>query len=218
VFAVAAVSLRLHRLARLGILAIPALVACLTLLCLPTLVIQLRAATDVNYTYRQLSALGDQAVPMRLGAAADTLLVDATTRETLQSVIGAARAVGLAPGEAILDFTGDGPGLVYALAGRPLGTAWLLGGYPGSQAAATRLVARLPLQALRDAWLLSSDDNPRAIRGWRRLLEVRLGPGSHERVDTIAIRAPYPWGKNAPERISVQIWKPVVSSGPQAAP
>jgi hypothetical protein len=212
VFAITALLLRLLRLARLGILAPPALVVCLAALCLPTLVTQLRAATDVHYTYRQLSALGEQAKPVRLGAANNTLLVDAATRETLESVIGAARAAGLTPGRAILDFTGDGPGLIYALGGRPLGTAWLLGGYPGSQTIAAHVVEKLPVQALRNAWLLSSDNNPRAIKGWQQSLNARLGPDAHELVATVHIRAPYRWGENAPDSLSVQIWKPQVAA------
>lgn len=213
-FPITALSLRLLRLVRLDMLTSPALVVCLAALCLPTLAIQFRAATDVHYTYRQLSALGEQAMPVRLGAADNTLLVDATTRETLQSVIGAARAVGLAPGQAILGFTGDDPGLIYALGGQPLGAAWLLGGYPGSQAIAAHVVEKLPEQALRNAWLLSSDNNPRAINGWQKLLNTRLGLGAHELVATVHIHAPYRWGENAPDSLSVQIWKPRVSSVP----
>jgi len=217
VFAVVAVCLRLHRLARLELLATPAIVACLTALCVPTLVIQLKAALDVDYTYRQLRPLGEQAIPVRVGATNTTVLVDATTHETLQSVIGAARAAGLAPGQAILDFTGDGPGLIYAIGGRPLGLAWLLGGYPSSHGWATRLVAQLSPQALQSAWLLTSDDNPRAIVGWQQLLSARLGVGTHVLVGTVPIQAPYHWGLNSPEIISVQLWKPRAVAGPGAA-
>lgn len=208
VFPVTAILLMLLRLERLAILVNPAVVVCLAALCLPTLVFQLKAATDIHYTYRQLSALGKQSFPVRLGAADNTLLVDAATRETLQSIIGAARAAGLPPGQAILDFTGDGPGLIYAIGGQPMGQAWLLGGYPGSQAIATRVVETLPVQALRKAWLLSSDNNPRAINGWQKILEARVGPDTHALVATVAIRAPYRWGEDAPDRLTVQIWEP----------
>ena len=87
VFAITALFLRLQRLARLGILAPSVLGVCLVALCIPTLVIQLKAALDVQYTYRQRSALAEQTIPVRLGAAGNTLLVDASTRETLQSVL-----------------------------------------------------------------------------------------------------------------------------------
>ena len=208
VFPVAALLLRLHRLCRVGLLAAPSVVVCLTALCVPTLVLQIKIATDVRHSHRLLSALGEQTMPVRVGAAGNTLLVDAATLETLQSVMGAARATGFVAGQAILDFTGDGPGLIYALGGRPLGLAWLLGGYPDSQTWAERLLVKLPKQALQNAWLLSSDDNPRAITAWKKLLSERIGAETHERVATIVIRAPYRWGDNAPETITVQLWKP----------
>ncbi|MDP1678924.1 MAG: hypothetical protein Q8L02_02145 [Candidatus Nitrotoga sp.] len=215
VFVIAALCLRLYRISRLGILTKPTIVLCLTALCIPTLVIQLKSALDVQYTYRQLHALGEQTISVRLGAASNTLLVDATTRDTLQSVIVAARAAGFEHDQAILDFTGDGPGIIYALGGRPLGLAWLLGGYSSnSEIWAERMVANLSSQALQSAWLLSSDNNPRAINGWKKLLNTRLGLGAHELVATVHIHAPYRWGENAPDSLSVQIWKPRVSSVP----
>ena len=211
VFPIVALLLRLQRLARLGILATPAMIACMAALCVPTLVTQLRAATDVHYTYRQLSALGEQAIPISVGAANNELLVDAATYESLGSLASAARAVGLVPGQTILDFTGDGPGLVYALEGRPAGLAWLPGGYPGSQAIAARIIERLPLHALQSAWLLSSDNNPRAIKDWQQTLTARLGPGTHELVATIKIPARYRWGREAPDSLSVKIFRPRTS-------
>lgn len=209
VFPITAVLLQLNRLVRCGILAPPALIVCLAVLCVPTLVIQVRAASDVQYTYRQLSSLGAQALPVRLGAADNTLLVDATTRETLQSVIVAARGVGLTTGQAIMDFTGDGPGLIYALGAQPLGLAWLSGGYAGSQAIAAEVVNHLTAKELQNAWLLTSVNNPRAINNWKELLDTRLGPSHHELVSTVTYRAPYHWGIDAPDNISVQFWRPL---------
>lgn len=214
VFVIVALCLQLHRLAHRGLLVKPALVVCLMALGVPSFVIQLRALQDVNYTYRQLSALGNQTTAVQVGAARRTILVDTTTRQTLESVITAAREAGFAPGQLVLDFTGDGPGLVYALGARPLGTAWLVGGYRGSQATAARLVSLLPADALRDAWLLTSDKNHRAIRNWQSLLDARLGVGAHERVANVIIQAPYRSGSPPPKYIDVQLWKPRVASAP----
>ncbi len=215
VFAITAIILRLHRLFRLGFLTIPAIAACLTMLCIPTLVIQLKAALDVRYTYRQLSALGEQTIPFSVGVAKDTMFVDAITRETLQSLDGLLSTTGFVPGQTILDFTGDGPGLVYVLGGRPLGVAWLPGGYPGSNAAGVRLITQLSAQQLSSAWLLSSNDNPRAIQNWQQHLNERLGMHSHELAATIYIRSPYRWGNNAPSTIDVQLWKPQIATTKQ---
>ena len=47
-----------------------------------------------------------------MGATGDTLLVDALTRDSIDSLVRTMRDAGYRPGEPILDVTGDGPGLV----------------------------------------------------------------------------------------------------------
>jgi hypothetical protein len=86
--------------------------------------------------------------------------------------------------------------------------AWLPGGYPGSDAIAARVIERLPAQTLQNAWVLGSDDNPRAIKDWQQSLVARMGPGTHELVATATIRAPYRWGREAPEKHSVKFFRP----------
>jgi hypothetical protein len=213
VFVVVAVGLRLRSLCRAGLLGETAFYTCLAVLCVPTLLIQVRAASDIDFTYRQLSSLGSQTMPVSVGKVATTVLVDSTTRDTLRAVIGTARAAGFAAGTPVLDFTGDGPGLVYALGGRPLGTAWLLGGYSGSGDTSQHLLSRLPVTELQTAWLLTSDNNSRAIKDWQPLLDARLGVGAHVRVANVVITAPYRWAPGAPGRIDVQIWRPRTADG-----
>jgi hypothetical protein len=212
VFPIAALLLRLHRLVHLNLLARSALVICLAALCIPTLAIQVRAATDVHYAYRQLSPLGAQTLRVQLGSSGNTLLVDAATRDSLQSIIGAAQSVGLSPGKTVLDFTGDGPGLLFVLGARPLGVAWLWGGFPGSEAIAANVVASVTEEELRGAWLLSSTNNPVAIKDWQQLLSSRLGPNSHVLATTLYVQAMYrlPWKEAPPKNIAIQIWRPSI--------
>lgn len=210
VFGVVAVLLRLCRLNQLGLLVQPALFLCLAGLCLPTLWIQMQAVHDVRHTYRQASALAAQKVPVQVGRSSRPLLVDADTRAAIDAVVGAARDAGLTADQPMLDFTGEGPGLVYALNARPLGVAWLVGGYPDSGKWAGRVLDRLPKSELRRAWVLASSDNPRAIPGWQRLVEQRLGAGSHELVATVRVPAPSRWGALAPATADLQLWRPGV--------
>ncbi len=207
-FVVVALCLCLYRLNRLELLPRQALASAFFLLCLPALVTQVRAATDVNFTYRQLSALGQQNRRVEFGPLKNPLLVDERNAETLQALMKAASAAGLVPGQRVMDFTGDGPGLVYTLGARPLGVAWLIGGYPGSRATAARLLSNVPAAELSGAWLLSSPDNPRAIADWDELIKDRLGELTHERVVTIRYRAPYRWDPTWPEMIAVDLWRP----------
>ena len=138
-----------------------------------------------------------------------TVWVDAETGRALAGLQRASLQTGLAPGQAMLDFTGDGPGLVLALAGKPVGIPWLVGGYPDSPTWADRLVQSLPEEKLRRAWLLSSPDNPRAIPGWSAMLARKLGPGSHELAASLPVRAPSVWGKQPAPTATLCLWRPL---------
>lgn len=210
-FAITAVAIGLLHLFQGGLITKTAYMASLAVLCVPPLVQQARIALDVEHTYRQLAALGEQASAVPLGSLGNRLLVDKGTQTSLENLLDAGRRVGLVPGQVIQDFTGDGSGLIYAFGGRPLAMAWMGGGYPGSEAAAVRVLSQVPPSALRSAWLLTSDTNPRAIPHWQRKVDALAGPGAHERVATVRILAPYRWRKDAPEFIDVQIWKPRLS-------
>ena len=207
-FAIIAIAIGLLRLFQLGLITRLALVVSFAALCVPPLVVQVRVLLDVKHNYRQISALGQQRVPVALGPIGNTLQVDTGTHITLQALQDAARTAGLAPGQLIQDFTGDGSGLVYALGGKPLAVAWMGGGYLGSRQAAERLLSLVAPASLRSAWLLTSATNPRAISGWQQMVDARAGADSHVRVATVRIQAPYKWVDGAPEIVDVQIWKP----------
>ncbi len=209
VFGIAALLLRLQRLAEQGRVTIFALGASLALLALPTLVIQFQNTFDPGHAYRLRTALIDQTIPARVGPANARVLLDTATRNVLVAIRSAGDAAGFAPGQPVFDLTGDGPGLIYALRGRPLGSAWITGGYSASEHAAARLISDLPIDELRTAWLLTSRTNPRRIVGWQRLLAERLGAGTHELVATVRMRSPYVWHASVPEAADVDLWRPL---------
>lgn len=208
VFGVVAMMLPLRRLWALELIHPGALVATLATLCLPTLVLQLRSLDDPSFTYRQRTGLLQQQWPVALGAAGDEVRVDAVTRANLEGVMAAVHEAGYIAGEPILDVSGDGPGLVYALGGRPVGVAWLIGGYAGSERVASRVLNSVPVTTLQQAWVLSVDDNPRALRSWARLLQERAGETSHELATSVPFRAQYRWDGLPPEPLTLSVWKP----------
>jgi hypothetical protein len=214
VFAFCAVYLRLYRLAHQGLLHRAALGASVCLLCVPALVSQLLALTDVRFTYRQLSPLGEQNVAVALGAPATVLRVDPRTDKSLQDILAMARRVGFRPGQGVLDLSGDGPGVIYAMGANPLGAPWMIGGYPGSAAAAERVIEKLDLASVRSAWLLTSTNNPRRIPGWESMVARRTGPGSHRLVASIDIASPYAWDPGAPKTVNLQLWEPATRPAP----
>ena len=66
-------------------------------------------------------------------------------------------------GVPIIDLTGQSPGLIYAVAGTPLGSPWMIGGQPGSAALFERALDRVPCRLVAEAWLLSQPGGPRAL-------------------------------------------------------
>jgi hypothetical protein len=220
VFALLALVAAILLLRQRGLLGARAAGIAMTIMALPGLVLHVRAGWQADGAYRQFSALGAQRVEVRAGAAGAALRVDPATAETLRRVTAMVQDAGFVAGQSLLDLTGDGPGLVYAVGGRPLGVAWLPGGYPGSDKAAARLLGSVPEERLRSAWLLTSDTNPRAIRHWQPALAARLGPSSHEPAGRVQVRWPYRWSADAPDMTDVQLWKPrtPMTAAPGATP
>lgn len=213
VFAYCAVYLPFYRLWHQGLLARGALSVGLCLLCIPALVMQVRVLTDVRYTHRQLAAQEAQTVRVTVGQGANELWVDAKTGESLRKIADLAGAAGFRPGQRVLDFSGDGPGIIYAIGGHPLGTPWMIGGYPASAAMAERVIEKLDPASTRSAWLLTSSNNPRRIRGWESILARRIGAGSHQLIGSVMVDSSYAWGTESPTSVSVQLWRPV-KAGP----
>lgn len=218
VFAIVALTLPLRRLYALGLIHVGALALALALLCLPMLAQQLRSLEDPAFTYRLRTGLLDQKQPLALGPRGDTLSLDVLTRDGLETLARQMAAAGFRRGEPILDATGDGPGLVYALGGRPLGLAWMIGGYAGSERVAARALDRVPLDELRQAWVLSADDNPRALKALPRLLLERTGAPGPQTIGSVQLVAQYRWDGLPPRPVTVTLWKPSEPRNPEPTP
>lgn len=86
---------------------------------------------------------------------------DAATSRRLASL---SRELHLA-GVPMLDVTGASPGYIRQLGGRPVGSSWLLGGYPGSLDAALAAVRSEDPRTLDQAWILDAPESRRRIPG-----------------------------------------------------
>lgn len=213
-YAVVLLMVRFERLWQERKLTVPMLGAAMCLLCVPPVLFQARTLLDTSYTYRLPTAMPLQNQPWKTPVG--TVWVDGRTARALSNLQDAAKSSGLAPGTPILDFTGDGPGLVLALSGRPVGVPWLVGGYPDSAKWAQRLLLSLPKEKLSGAWLLSSPDNPRAIPGWEALLHERMGLQTHELAARLIVNAPSAWGKDIAPDATLCLWRPRSAIGPEA--
>ncbi len=128
------------------------------------------AAADSYYRY---PTPGPDMVSGEIDAAGHRLRL--TPQDARDSSVLAAAARSGAPGAPgagrdILDTTGASPGYIWQLGGRAVGSDWLLGGYPGSEAAARHALSLVPCERLVDALVLAAPDSPRRIDGlWTTL-------------------------------------------------
>ncbi len=211
-FAFCAVYIRLYRLSHERLLGPAVLAVCLVLMCLPSLMVQWRAWTDVAYTYRMPTSMENQIVPVKPVAAGGTVYVDPATKKALDDVQAMARAAGMRPGQDILDLTGDGPGLIYILGANPLGSPWLLGGYPGSAASVEHVMLKVDADKIRRAWVLVSADNSRRMKDWKGMLARRIGANTHQLAGDVTIMNPHARSRNQPQQVNVQLWKPLADT------
>jgi hypothetical protein len=216
IFPYCALYQRLYKLSSLGLISNAAMALGACFLCLPALFYQLAPLVDVNYTYRQRTSLLEQETPVVIGRAGSQLRVDAVTDASLRAISSAARQAGFTQGQSMLDFSGDGPGIIFALGAKPLGTPWMIGGYPESAKSAERVVSKIAPAMLEQSWLLTSPNNARKIDGWEAMLARRIGTGSHQLAASVEIASPYSWDPKAPKSIVLQLWKPAARPGNQA--
>ena len=210
VFGVVALMLPLRRLHTLGLIHGVALSLALAMPGLPVLAAQWRALSDPAFTYRLRTGLLDQDAVITLGPQAQPLRLDGVTRDSMVALRRQLAEAGFRAGDPMLDATGDSPGLVYVLGGRPLGVAWLIGGYPGSERVAARVLDSVPVADLRRAWVLSGDAQPRALHGLLSALRQRTGEPGPEALFSFDYEAPYrPAGAaSAPPRLT--LWRPAM--------
>lgn len=207
-FAFIAVFLRLYRLADARSVSSVALASAFALLSVPALATQWLAFTDRDYTYRQAAPLALQNTSVVLDTGESAVRVDRNIAGSLLRMQEMVRQAGMLAGQDMIDLTGDGPGVIYAIGARPLGSPWMLGGYPGSAAAVERVIQKVDTERVRAAWLITSTDNPRLISNWRGIMERKLGPGTHRLVGSIEIVNPHAVVKGEPATVNLQLWKP----------
>jgi hypothetical protein len=94
---------------------------------------------------------------------ASQLRLSGGVSEYIQSARLALARNGFAPGTPFLDWSGQSPGLIYALEGRAVGQAWMVGGYKGSNLLASYAIAKIPCKVLRLSWLVLEPGSPNGL-------------------------------------------------------
>lgn len=115
--------------------------------------------------YRQVDPVRESTVATRVGPHGASLKLTADVAAYMDDARAASLEAGFAPGTPLIDLTGASPTLVYALGGRTMGQAWILGGYEGSEKAAVLALGYVSCGDLARAWVLTDPGGARAIPG-----------------------------------------------------
>lgn len=135
------------------------------------------AATTVlgamNFPYRQ-SATAFEMVP---SSEVSGLYVERDTNKFFNDLSNLRETSDFQSGTPLIDNTGASPTAIYVLGGLPLGSAWLIGGYSGSEKLAEAQLRLYSQQCLDSAWILDEPTAPRRVFGFNPE-EFSLSPGN----------------------------------------
>lgn len=183
---------------------------CLAIISLVPLFLISMQWTHPHKTYRLSTGLKGQNVGVRIGKAVIT--VDDKAARAFEEFRTILREHGYIEGTPMLDMTGS-PGLVLVANGRPLGAAWMAVGYPGSEAAALRLLEHhVRAEDIRAAWILSTP-TPKAGLDWMGIMRKVLGSVPFQKVGSFCL--PVTEGKGSCDSAggrpskAIEVWAPL---------
>ena len=116
----------------------------------------------VTHPQRQTAPLAADKSPFQFGPHSE-LLLSKDFATYLKDLKRMAETAGFRRGDPMIDLTGYYPGALFAIGARPLGAAWIVGGYPGGQSLASRTIDRVACKDLAQAWLLLEPAGVRPI-------------------------------------------------------
>ena len=140
--------------------------------------------TGLEQPYRQPQPLRLNASNLEIGPQRSALTLSEDYSAYITSAITAGKKAGFEPGMALIDLSGQSPGILYAIGAESIGQAWTIGGYPGSLNLAKAALARTSCEKIAASWILFEEDGPRSSP---TELMQSLGadfPISYERVGT----------------------------------
>ena len=117
----------------------------------------------IEVPYGQLASLRDQHKKVRIGETDSYLRLSPGVGAYVEQAIQVSRSAGFTPGTPVLDLTGRSPSTLYAMAASNTSQAWMIGGYPGSDALTRAYMARTSCDELARAWLLIQPDGTTKI-------------------------------------------------------
>ncbi len=120
-------------------------------------------AAGMAYPYRQTQPVRQNDQVVEVGARGARLILSSDFAAYIRRLQVIARENGFRSGDPLIDLTGHYPGAPFVLGAIPVGQAWMIGGYPGSEALAAAALRRVSCATLAASWLLVEPSGPRAI-------------------------------------------------------
>jgi hypothetical protein len=185
-----------------------ALLICLAIISIAPLFSIGKQWTQADRTYRLSTGLVGQNVDVMIGNA--TIAVDGKSARAFDEFRTILREHGFVEGAPMLDMTGS-PGLVLLANGRPLGSAWMSVGYPGSETVALRLLEHVSAEEIKAAWILSTP-MPNAGLDWVGIMRQVLGGVPFQKVGSFCL--PVTEGNNSCDSAgglskAIEVWAPL---------
>jgi len=119
--------------------------------------------TGFEQPYRQPQPLRLNDTSLQINPERSVLTLSDGYAAYITSAKIAAERAGFAQNMAILDLSGQSPGILLALGAKNIGHPWTLGGYPGSLAFVMAGLSQFPCEDIAKAWVLFEPDGPRSI-------------------------------------------------------
>lgn len=123
-------------------------------------VIILTLSTEVPY--RQSQPLRRNTSIVRVGEHT-SLRVSANVASYIDQLQHIMKNQGFKPGTPMIDLTGHYPAILHLIEAKPIGLAWLIGGYRGSEEFIKTGLDRVSASELRQSWILTEPNGPRCI-------------------------------------------------------
>jgi hypothetical protein len=116
-------------------------------------------STAIENPYRQTEPLRLQTSEVDINRVGAPLFLTEQSASYIREISRLANENGFRTGDYMLDLTGVSPGSLYAMGARPLGTAWTIGGYPGSANLLTALLDQETCNAIGASWILTEPNS-----------------------------------------------------------
>ncbi len=169
----------------------------------PTLLIAIIGLTYISSLspYRQDQPIWQMDQSVSVHGDSNTVIVSEEMARHITEFQVLADTAGWETGTPFIDLTGTSPGAAYALAGRTYGFPWLLGDYPGSDAATVYILRQWRQDHLETAWILTATQDSTVDISLSVLAEVGLDfPNDYVRVGTVRL----PTGN-----VTQTLWRPL---------